>query len=100
MAGSTSNVRVRGVTYRSPDQARVAADELEHHGESVAENLRRSGKEGEADQVVDRAHADAARLRAWARESEAGEAAATEQPPDRPAGSRRRTRGSRSGRRS
>jgi hypothetical protein len=80
-------IRVRGVTYSDPDEAYVAAEELEHHADTLAENLRRDGKEGEADTVQDRGHADADRLRAWAREREAGEAERTEQPADRPAAS-------------
>ena len=85
----TQTVRVRGVTYRNPDEAYVAAEELEHHADQLAEQLRRSGKEGEADTVQDRGHADAERLRTWARDREAAEADATEQPADRPRETRR-----------
>jgi hypothetical protein len=77
-------IRVRGVTYRNPDEAYVAAEELEHHADTLAENLRRSGKEGDADTVQDRGHADAERLRTWARERQGVEADRTEQPADRP----------------
>lgn len=92
------SIRVRGVTYRSPDEARVAADELEHRAEELAGELRRSGKEAEADTLRDRGGADAERLRSWARDLEADDAAATAQPDDRPAGSPpRRRRGSAGG---
>jgi hypothetical protein len=79
-----ATIRVRGVTYRNPDEGYVAAEELEHHADTLAENLRRSGKEGEADTVQDRGRADAERLRTWARERETSEAEQTDQPADRP----------------
>jgi hypothetical protein len=104
MAGQ-STLRVRGVTYTNPDEAYIAAEELEHHADDVAAGLRASGKDGEADTVQDRGHADAEKLRAWARDRETTEAARTEQPADRPRASGRaprrrasgRTRPSRSG---
>lgn len=82
-------MRVRGVTYTSPDEAYVAAAELEHHAETVASNLRRDGKDAEAEKVSDRANADAAKLREWARGREAAEASATPQPTDAPKPRRR-----------
>lgn len=95
MAAAT--VRVRGVTYRNPDEAYVAAEELEHHADELAAQLRERGKDGEADQVQDRGHADADKLRAWARDRETVEAEATEQPQDRP--TRRKAPRRRAGRR-
>jgi hypothetical protein len=79
-----TSIRVRGVTYRSPDDAYVAAAELEDRAETIAGNLRRDGNDAEAEQVSDRARADAERLRAFAREREEHAAAATAQPPDAP----------------
>jgi hypothetical protein len=99
MAGQ-STLRVRGVTYTNPDEAYIAAEELEHHADDVAAGLRASGKDGEADTVQDRGHADAEKLRAWARDRETTEAARTEQPADRPRASGRARRRRASGRRS
>jgi hypothetical protein len=79
-----SSIRVRGVTYSSPDEAYVAAAELEDNAETVATNLRRNGRDTEAEQVSDRARADAERLRTFARARESAEAGATPQPPDAP----------------
>lgn len=90
-----SSVRVRGVTYRNPDEALVAADELEHRADELAGELRARGKDGEADTLQDRGHADAERLRAFARDREAAEAAATDQPADRPTSSSSSTTGRR-----
>jgi hypothetical protein len=97
MAGQ-STLRVRGVTYTNPDEAYIAAEELEHHADDVAAGLRASGKDGEADTVQDRGHADAEKLRAWARDRETTEAARTEQPADRPRASGRAPRRRASGR--
>jgi hypothetical protein len=79
-----TTIRVRGVTYRDPDAARVAAEDLRHRSDELAHNLRRSGREGAADELQDRGHADASRLLDWARLREEEEARRTEQPPDRP----------------
>lgn len=79
-----ASIRVHGVTYTNPDEARVAADDREHQVDELAADLRARGRDGEADQVQDRGHADAATLRAWARDREADEAGDTEQPDDRP----------------
>jgi hypothetical protein len=99
-----ATIRVRGVTYRNPDEGYVAAEELEHHADTLAENLRRSGKEGEADTVQDRGRADAERLRTWARERETSEAEQTDPARRRAAGTaaggrRRASRSSSSARR-
>jgi|GEM_PF-6199770 len=80
-----TSVRVRGVTYRDPDEARVAADELEFRAEQIAREAREGGNEALADTVQDRALADARRLRDFARELEEHEAGSTEQPDDVPA---------------
>jgi hypothetical protein len=79
-----SSIRVRGVTYSNPDEAYVAAAELEDNAETIASNLRRDGHDAEAEQVGDRARADAERLRTFARARESAEAGATPQPPDAP----------------
>jgi hypothetical protein len=81
---AAKSIRVRGVTYTNPDEARVAAEEIRHRADELAEQLRFDGKDGEADQLQDRGRADAARLLEWARDFEAAEAGRTEQPPDTP----------------
>ncbi len=79
-----ATVRVQGVTYTSPDEARVAADEIEYKADELAGDLRDRGRDAEADQVQDRGHANAEKLRAWAREHDERQAAATAQPEDTP----------------
>jgi hypothetical protein len=78
------SVRVRGVTYRNPTEAFVAADELEHDAEERAGQARRNGDEAFADSIVDRGRADAEKLRTWARQREEFEAAETSQPANVP----------------
>lgn len=64
-----SRIRVpgTGLSYRTSDEAYVAADEIEFDGERVAENARRSGDEARADQAIDRARVLAEKIRAAAR---------------------------------
>jgi hypothetical protein len=96
-AVASATIRLDGVTYSSPDEAYVGADTLEHAAQERADVYRENGDEGMADTTIDRGRAKAERLRAWARQREADEAAATAQPAGRPtprASSKRSTGGS------
>jgi hypothetical protein len=61
-----ASIRVRGETFSNPDEALVRADELEHHAEELAVELRERGKHADAEAVADRAYRDAEKLREWA----------------------------------
>jgi hypothetical protein len=78
------SVRVRGVTYRSPTEAYVAADELEHDAERRAAAARANGDEAFAEKIVDNARRDGEQLRTWGRQREEFEARSTAQPPGVP----------------
>lgn len=71
-----AEVRVRGVTFRNPDEALVHADELEWNAQELVTELRQRGKDPEADAIADRAHRDAERLREWAHAASAARQAA------------------------
>lgn len=57
-----------GLKYRTPEEAYVAADEIEHDGERVAREARISGNEGRADQAIDASRELAEKIREAARE--------------------------------
>lgn len=52
-----------GLRYRTADEALVAAAEIEHDGEQVAESARRVGDEGKADQAIDASRELAQKIR-------------------------------------
>lgn len=52
-----------GLVYKTVDEALVAADEVEHDGERVAENARRHGDDARADEAIDRARELAHKIR-------------------------------------
>ena len=56
-----------GLRYRTPDEAYVAADEIEYDGEQVAERARGAGNDDKAEQAWDAAHELAEKVRAAAR---------------------------------
>jgi murein DD-endopeptidase MepM/ murein hydrolase activator NlpD len=82
--GTPASLRLGGVTYRTPDQARVGAETIEHDAEERADAYRANGDEALAERVMDRASEQADRLRTWAREREEADAAGTVQPSNRP----------------
>jgi hypothetical protein len=59
----TVKVPGTGLRYRTVDEALIAADEIEHDGERVSENARRSGDDVKADKAVDQARELAQRIR-------------------------------------
>jgi len=74
-AAPAKRVRVRGtgLTYATPEEAYMAADEIENDGQRVAEQARFDGNEPKAEQAIDQSRALAEKIRDAAHAFEARE---------------------------